>query len=325
MASPSWQRVLWASQSFPDNHTPDNFLDRLVSQPTGAQPDVKTLIRWSVPLTQQACLTLTFVGIFLHLRDQRITPEWLAIGSATTSALCGATTLRHTRKGGVGTMHDAERRRILAQPLSYALLALVVLALSPLLKTLTEATTSDSITALATALFLLSFALADFSDGTPNTDIGRVSRLADRTRRHSNASSTKETYIDSVSMQDTQLPATLSLNAALCASMVLASRLRSPIEVFSLVLAAICIFAFLPRYLRHRSKRGLPMVLVTLFMVLLSASLLAYFSLAASLASIVMSAFLNLGCPLWMRRAQAWKLSRRGPWDMGVLRLRSHE
>lgn len=49
--------------------------------------------------------------------------------------------------------------------LSSLILSLVLLALSPVLRTLTEATTSDSIWALAAVLFALNAILADYSAG----------------------------------------------------------------------------------------------------------------------------------------------------------------
>lgn len=320
-----WQRTLWAKQPFADNYTPPSFLGQLDGKANGVQPDVVTLMCWSMPLTQQLCLTLTFVGLFLHLQDRNVTSEWLASGSTLTIALCGATMLMKMRRATTkDEKRKGHRRRALARPLSYALLGLVILALSPLLKTLTEATTSDSITALATALFLLSFALADFRQKHVNGHDKEEPHASVKRRRNSTASSMSDTDAedDSVDVQEVQLPATLSLNAALCASIVLASRLRSPIEVFSLVLTSICIFAFIPRYLRHRIHSVLLAVVITLGMVLIAALLLVRFSIVASFASIAAATFLNIGCPLWMLQAQRWKRSRRGPWDMSVPRLR---
>lgn len=225
--------------------------------------------------------------------------------------------------------------------MSYALLGLFILAVSPLLKTLTESTTSDSIAALSTTLFVISFALADFSTaGLVNTHISRAFRA-----QHGDKGAVSECLCGSEAAghqpkrsKQTPLPATLSLNAALCASTVLASRLDSPFGVFALVLSAIFLFGFLPRWIKHyvtgNPDRGrgqsslvdasrLLSVLTTLMLLAASVVLLARFSHAAAVANVLVAVFLSIACPAWMRRAQRWKLSRRGPWDVSVPRLRS--
>ena len=243
-------------------------------------------------MSQHLSTTLLFVGCFLHLRRGHITPQSLAGLSALGIVVCASTTpaLAHTL---------GSPSRPLAQPLSYALLCLVILALSPLLRTLTEATTSDSIVALSAALFLLSFALADYSCATPGND--------DSTPPH--------------------LPATLSLNASLCAGIVLASRLDSPIQAFSLLLSSIFFFAFLPRWIRRhlpsQPHRPTLALVYTTAITLTSCALLAPFSLSAAVISVSVAAFLSIVCPAWMKRAQQWKVGRRGPWDVGVPRIRS--
>lgn len=225
---------------------------------------------------------------------------------------------------------ERERRqsnRILAQPLSYALLGLVVLALSPLLRTLTEATTSDSIAALSTTLFFFSFALADFGMGKDIEPVEKPLEQRQSVHRHRRSSSTSQ-ILPIPHLAQVPLPATLSLNASLCASIVLASRLTSPIDAFSLILAAIALFAFVSRWLKYHLRRRASThwrsaLGVTILLLIISVALLARFSTTAAFANIAAAAFLNVVCPAWMRKAQGWKQARRGPWDMGVPRLRS--
>lgn len=325
-----WQKILWARQPYADNYVPPNFLGELRTEPSSSLPSLRTLMLWSLPLSQHLCITLIFVGLFLHLRDGLIPPETLAASSALAIVLCGATmpvsdvhnddpTWRLDVTQTVLSQKKPSQRRALAQPLSYALLGLVILALSPLLKTLTEATTSDSIAALSTTLFVLSFVLADF--GGSGTELERRAERSVRRRSMSNS-------IAPPILAKPPLPATLSLNAALCASIVLASRLHSPIDVFSLVLVAIGLFAFLPRWLKHHVTLRTPVhwklaCFTTLTMLSISVCLLFRFSPTAALANVATTFFLSIVCPAWMKKAQGWKQARRGPWDMGVPRLRS--
>jgi len=236
----------------------------------------------------------------------------LASFSAISIIFCAFTTTIFSTSQS--TAHSKERpgkhssARPLAEPLSYALLCLVILALSPLLKTLTEATTGDSIAALATTLFLLSFTLADYS--SPQPTVGESRGEGGGGEEHA-----------------PQLPATLSLNASLCSSIVLASRLDSTVQAFSLLLASIFLFAFLPRWVkRHLNSRPnssfIPCI-YTITITVASCSLLAPFSITAAVINSLTAAFLSLACPAWMRKAQGWKQGRRGPWDVGVPRFRS--
>lgn len=296
-------------------------------------PTFFTLVVWSLPLTQHLSITTLFVSLFLHLRAGHITAESLGIASVVIIILLAST----TPATSVFSMAPPDplansasppaantRAKPLAQPLSYTLLALTLLALSPLLRTLTEATTSDSIAALSTALFLIGFALADF----------RSPKVA--TRTHSKRKQGNQLPADS----DNKLPATLSLNACVFSSIVLASRLASPIDVFSLILSSICLFAFVPRWSRYHlpciavlsttpllfSRQAFvsvgPPIVFTLALCTASSMLLASFSGTAVAANSLGCVFLSLICPAWMRRAQRWKVGRRGPWDVGVPRIR---
>jgi len=96
---------------------------------------------------------------------------------------------------------------------SSILVFLALMAVTPILKTLSEATSSDSIWALSATLFILNMLLADYGDLEPKPH---------------------------------RLTSVLSMNAAISGSVVLASRLRSNLEVFALVLSSVLLFALFP-------------------------------------------------------------------------------
>lgn len=334
-----WQRILWAKQPYADNYVSTDFLGELRTKPTTALPNLTDLMLWSLPLSQHVCIILTFVGLICSLRDHSIGSESLAIFSVLIITICGATMPINSIYSESMTESDTNIKtgrkekskkysnRALAQPLSYALLGLVILALSPLLRTLTEATTSDSIAALSTTLFLFSFALADFGVGKDVRSEDEASNQARAGQKHRRSSSSGQS-VPLPHLAQGPLPATLSLNASLCASIVLASRLSSPIDAFSLILAAIALFAFVSRWLKHHLRRRAAThwrfaLGATVLLLSISVGLLARFSITAAFANLATAVFLNLICPAWMRKAQGWKQARRGPWDMGVPRLRS--
>ena len=115
----------------------------------------------------------------------------------------------------------------LATAKSAVLILGALLGLSPILKSLTKSTASDSIWAMSFWLMCINVFFFDYSTG----DVEPTATF----------------------------PASLSTNAALMASTVLASRLPNTIHVFSLTLFSIQVFGLFPvfrRYLRHHSSRG---------------------------------------------------------------------
>ena len=98
------------------------------------------------------------------------------------------------------------------------LIIVVLLGLSPVLKTLTEDTSSDTIWLFTTVLFGMNAMFHDYS-------------------MHTNGS-------------DCRSSGNMSLNAAISASVLLASRLDNAYDVFGLVLFAIVWFALYPHFRR---------------------------------------------------------------------------
>ena len=134
---------------------------------------------------------------------------------------------------------------------------LLLALLSPVLGTLTSATTSDSIWPLAGGLFIVHLLLSDFSTGR-DARLRRWAvqkRAAERRKRRSSLSQ-YETPVEEKSYVPlpllawyeltNSLTSSLSLTSALSASVVLASRLPSTSHVFSLVLLSVGLFAGWP-------------------------------------------------------------------------------
>lgn len=115
-------------------------------------------------------------------------------------------------------------RERLATAKSAILIYCSLLGMSPILKSLTKSTSEDSIWALSSWLMILNVFTFDYGAGP-----------------------------------EAKFPASLSTNAAVMASTVLASRLPSTTHVFSLTLFSIEVFGLFPvfrRHLRHHSWTG---------------------------------------------------------------------
>jgi len=172
---------------------------------------------------------------------------------------------------------------------SSILVFLSLMALSPVLRTLSAATSSDSIWALSAALFALNALLADY---TPVRLGGQVQE---------------------------RLTSVLSMNAAVSSSVVLASRLSDDLSVFALTLFAVQLFALFP-ILRRRLQATSPVLQAAITLMLSSASIHLTAQLSSSLSFIFAAvlAFVVVVAPGVLVWAQRFKNEIRGPWDVAV-------
>lgn len=175
---------------------------------------------------------------------------------------------------------------------SAVLIYFTLLGLSPILKSLTRSTSSDSIWAISFWLLTINIFFFDYS-----TDTNAAKRSAP--------------------------VASLSTNAALMASTVLASRLPSTGQVFSLTLFSIEVFGLFPvfrRYARHRSWRYHAVLTVLLVLgagggvgMILGNGWRA--GLAGMVVGCLIAALAMGGCSWWLIGLQKYKNEIYGPWD----------
>ncbi|KAF2010733.1 GPI2-domain-containing protein [Aaosphaeria arxii CBS 175.79] len=177
----------------------------------------------------------------------------------------------------------------LATVKSALLIYAALLGLSPILKSLTMSTTSDSIWAMSTWLLCMNVAFFDYGEGSGS-----------------------------------HLPASISTNSALMASTVLASRLPSTTHVFSLTLFSIEVFGLFPifrRQLRSRSWHG--NLVLTIALVVNACGgvcvTLTGGGRGAWIAGVILGGvitFFAMGiCSWWLIGLQKYKNEIRGPWD----------
>jgi phosphatidylinositol glycan class C protein len=196
----------------------------------------------------------------------------------------------------------------LATVKSSILIYCALLGLSPILKSLTKSTTSDSIWAMSSWLMGINVAFFDYGGG-----VGAKYAFC--------ASFSLLTPIDNVLYR---FPASLSTNAALMASTVLASRLTSTTHVFSLTLFSIEVFGLFPvfrRHLKHVSWRAHVLATVLLVMsagagvgVTVSGGRWAAAIIGCVLGSIIMVLAMGI-CSWWLIGLQKYKNEIHGPWD----------
>ncbi|KAF7156455.1 hypothetical protein CNMCM5623_010125 [Aspergillus felis] len=186
---------------------------------------------------------------------------------------------------------SSRNRQRLSTVKSAFLIYFSLLGLSPILKSLTKSTASDSIWAMSCWLLFMNIFSFDYGSGE-------------------GAGATK-------------FPASLSTNAAVMASTVLASRLPSTTHVFSLMLFSIEVFGLFPifrRQLRHTSWTG--HVLLTLALVIVAGGAVGMTlrggwtaAVVGSFLGSIMTAFAMGGCSWWLISLQKYKNVVTGPWD----------
>ncbi|KAJ5111060.1 hypothetical protein N7532_001595 [Penicillium argentinense] len=198
------------------------------------------------------------------------------------------------------SLFSSRNRQRLSTVKSAFLIYFSLLGLSPILKSLTKSTASDSIWAMSCWLLIMNIFSFDYGSGE-------------------GAGATK-------------FPASLSTNAAVMASTVLASRLPSTTHVFSLMLFSMEVFGLFPifrRQLRQKSWTG--HVLLTLALVIIAGGAVGM-TLSGGWASAIIGAFLGGlltalamgGCSWWLISLQKYKNVVIGPWDPARPIIRRH-
>lgn len=231
---------------------------------------------------------------------------------------------------------------------SALLIYFTLLGLSPILKSLTRSTSSDSIWAIATWLLIINIFFFDYGAVyTPRKTqpLGNWDQSSLQDGSPTLKTTTKMMSPTAPSglsgPPPPPFPSSLSTNAALMASTVLASRLPSINHVFSLTVFSIEVFGLFPvfrRHLRHMSWTG--HVLLTVFLVMASSTGMSiilstsythtygdcrfcwgwiWHVLTRSVLGILIggmgTGLVMGGCSWWLISLQRYKNVVIGPWD----------
>ncbi|KAF9013492.1 phosphatidylinositol N-acetylglucosaminyltransferase [Cyathus striatus] len=281
-----WVKALWKRQPYPDNYVPPVFLASLRRNPNFSPYSYTHLLILACPVTQHLATIFIFLAIFVRLKEHNLDPRtlvWITIACFCT----GYATWNFLGRTAI-SLEDRRNTHLKAFK-SSILIFLALVSLSPVLRTLTAATSSDSIWALSAVLFALNAILADYSSSTVN------------------------------GVGPEPLTSVLSMNAAISSSVVLASRLSSDIAVFALVLFAVQAFALFPIFRRRleASPATIP-VLLTCILCGLAIGLTAPLSPTVTWLYVFILFFVTIIAPAVLVWAQRHKNIIRGPWDVAI-------
>lgn len=279
-----WQKVLYVRQPYADNHVDETFLASLVTNANVQQYEYWSMVRATAIIIQQISVMAIYFLIygFVHRGSVSISAV-IVVDTLCTIGLIAAQRLAGPKFHTAGLLPDT------TQIVRYSAIFLAVLgALSPVLQTLTQSYCNDTIWALT--ILLAAMHIVSHQYHSTATGLGA------------------------------EFPGTISLNAAIFASVLLASRLPSTIHVFVFIVLAIQLFALFPimrDYIRVRSDYTHLWVAailagITLIMLLLTSTLLAIIYMGGM-------AFIAFICPLWLISVQKYKNEIQGPWDIATV------
>ncbi|KAL9063786.1 MAG: hypothetical protein Q9157_008086 [Trypethelium eluteriae] len=342
----TWKKLLWVKQSYPDNYTDEEtFLDHLQRNPRLQPYEFWTLVADSTVIVQHCCSVLIFICCFVGIYQERVSPITIvSVGSLCT--VLGWVIWDHW----VGQEEEARAQLELHAEFAE--------------EASTGAVNSNSSTTTA-AREPINVVRDDQQQARDLAVSTGGDRDASSTSRNASSLATNSTPLtpsgtghptgaasfanysyyppyggtSTVSPRNQQrlatakFPASLSTNAAIMASTVLASRLPSTTHVFSLTLFSIEVFGLFPvfrRHLRHNSWQG-HLTLTCALVMGQGAGVGLIFpgaGIGAAIAGIIVSLLLTslaMGiCAWWLIGLQKYKNEIHGPWDPARPVLRRH-
>jgi len=186
----------------------------------------------------------------------------------------------------VSLIINVAESRLLEDIQSLLLIFCTTWILSPVLRTLTQPFSDDTILALSAALFFIHLFSQDYA------------------------------YVSGLSKR---YSAPISLNAAIFASVLLVSRLPSVPHVFAIISVAIELFALLPMLRRSVKMYSSTLnIVITILFCMVTFGVLVVVSYTLSLVYVLGILFISLICPYWLIEIQKYKNTIHGPWDEAV-------
>jgi len=258
-----WKKLLYLQQPYPDNYTDTSFLSQLKRNTTVAKYNYGKLVAdFSLivfHLSSLFLVLLIFTGVYLY--------QWNLLIPLLISSVLSIMGL---------IVSQSENLK------SYFVVIFMLLIVSPVLKSLTRSTSSDSIWALSFILFVANTLFHDYA------------------------------------MTGHEYRPILSTNISLSNAIVLASRLNSTSQVFLFVLFAIQINILIPLFDALLRKSNYTILHYTLFFVVFNIVNFLFYNLLGLKVLLLWwasSASILFLMPAYFLFLQKYKNELQGPWD----------
>ncbi|KAI3635095.1 hypothetical protein MIR68_006661 [Amoeboaphelidium protococcarum] len=274
-----WRKLLYIKQDYPDNYVDHTFLEQMQKNANLKTQDYWTIVSQSWSITSQLSSIVIFVCTFVFLFDNNISIEALITRNLIGSVICYMFWIWSiNRYVKMAKPHHSVCKVLKASVLFF----IILIALSPILKTLTQDTSDDTIYALSTIVFTMNLLFHDYTSVEPGA---------------------------------TRYPGALSLNAAIFGSVLLASRLSSSLNVFGLMLFAVTWFGLLPIFRRSMVVYSKGSLMLNLLLLACGTYMLHQVSTIMVHLYLTMYAFITFVCPFWLIWIQRYKNEIKGSWD----------
>lgn len=265
-----WQKNLYENYGLADNYTDSSFLKQLRKNVKPNNVTLLEAITFGASVCIQLNIVILFVIIFIWLNNQWTSPDIIFISSVIFTIFGYF-------------VYCFKKPSILIELTKHIRTVLIFLTfgyiLSPVLKTLTETISTDTIYAMTILMFIVHLIFSKY---------GSLQ----------------------ISLSDS-----LSITSSIFGSLMLASRLASPLHAFSLLTVSVQCFVLLP-FLTHKLNNkiiiSIFLTLTTLYFLLIVSQILFYVFIAIVI-------FLHFICPYWYVKCQKYKDNIYGPWDEAVI------
>lgn len=264
-----WRKVLYDNAGFPDNYTPEEaflaarrYNENLVTYSLGS------CLSGGAEVATQLSLVIIFWSCYKFIKLGSVSPASLTLCVMSVSVLGYLCIIVMRSQNTLASLMAGLKTSFLFTVTGYSL--------SPVLHTLTDSISTDSLHTMAASSFLLHLLTSDYGLPAPV-----------------------------VSWQ-------ISINAAVFSSVCLASRFTDHLSAFSLMCVSVFCFLLLPLARSHILSSSLTWSLMTsLTSIVLLSSISMTHGLLAGLALLT----LQILCPVLFYRLQSDKLTIHGPWD----------
>jgi phosphatidylinositol glycan class C protein len=162
--STSWKKILYEKQPFPDNHVDSSFLSSMVTNANLRRPRFRGLAFDTLVISQQISVVVCFLQVFYYFFNGHLSVKWLIVIDAVLLFVGFA--LRSLMEEEIDMEIDKLRlfgSYIASNVKRLFVFITILLALSPVLKTLTSSFSSDTIYALTMVFCGLHVFLHDYS------------------------------------------------------------------------------------------------------------------------------------------------------------------
>ena len=262
---PKWEKVLYQRNGYLDNYTDPKFLEEIKRNVHFEPVDSRTAVVKSTRISTQISVTVIFWSLFLQLEEGR--SMWEISYGIFSFLIVAAYVISYRFNNIIPILKNL----ILFIAVGYGC--------TPILKTLTDTISTDTIYAMSVALMLVHIVFHQYG-----MEGGCVSPY-------------------------------VSLNAAFCGAICLASRLQETKHAFALLTLAVQAFALFPEL-----YEALNYTLVA-FMIMTSGAFVCMISISnvSAILFILAITLVNLIFPLCFVWAQKYKDNIYGPWDEAMI------